>query len=62
MDMDLGGLQELVLDMAAWRAVVHRVAKSQTWLSDWTELKVNMASYTNFNIQIEIHIYTKKAG
>ena len=60
MDMDLGGLQELVLDRAAWRAEVHGVAKSWTRLSDWTELKVNMASYTNFNIQIEIHIYTKK--
>ena len=57
MDMDLGGLQELVLDRAAWRAEVHGVAKSWTRLSDWTELKVNMASYTNFNIQIEIHIY-----
>ena len=33
----LGGLQELVMDREAWRAVVHRVAKSQTWQSDWTE-------------------------
>ena len=61
MDTDLGGLQELVLDGAAWCAVVHGVAKSRTRLSDSTELKVNMASYTNFNIQIEIHIYKKKA-
>ena len=38
MDMGLGGLQELVMDREAWRAVVHRVAKSWTWLSDWTEL------------------------
>ena len=38
MDMGLGGLQELVMDREAWRAVVHGVTKSQTQLSDWTEL------------------------
>ena len=34
MDMGLGRLQELVIDREAWRAVIHRVAKSQTRLSD----------------------------
>ena len=37
-DMGFGGLRELVMDREAWRAVIHGVAKSQTWLSDWTEL------------------------
>ena len=38
MDMGLGGLWELVMDREAWRAVVHEITKSRTWLSSWTEL------------------------
>ena len=38
MDMSLSELWELVMHMEAWRAVIHGVRKSQTWLSDWTEL------------------------
>ena len=38
MNMGLGGLRELLMDREVWRAAVHGVAKSRTWLSDWTEL------------------------
>ena len=50
LDMNLNKLQELVMGREAWRAAVHGVTKSQTWLSNWTELKSERErsiSYTN---------------
>ena len=38
MDVSVSEIRELVMDREAWRAAIHRVAKSQTRLSDWTEL------------------------
>ena len=40
MDMSLRDLWEMVMDREAWRATVHGVTKTWTWLSDWTDLKI----------------------
>ena len=52
MDVSLSELREMVMDREAWRAAIHGVTKSQTQLSDWTEL-----NWTDAPFVLENHSY-----
>ena len=57
MDMGLGGLRELVMDREAWRAAIHGVSKSRTWLSNWTELNWMISDVENLFHLLLCHLY-----
>ena len=58
MDMSLGGFRELAMDREAWYAAVHLVAKSQTQLSNWTELNHGPTGFPKLAMQCPHYIHT----
>ena len=58
MDASLSELRKLVMDREAWRAAIHGVTKSRTWLRDWTELNIVSIQYNLMFITTHLTMFS----